>query len=97
LTAGVNALNPADEAADCGRMRRGGAGPAVSWVPRSLRLRLNRYHEQHGWQKPYEESGNKLRRWRDRASGVDLAKPRRRPGLAEVVFDDIDDVKTSVE
>lgn len=41
------------------RLRRGGPGPAVNWVPRGLRGRVNRNFDEHGWQKPYDDDGNR--------------------------------------
>lgn len=41
------------------RMRRGGPGPAVQWVPRVLRPRLNEHFRRRGWQPPYDEHGNR--------------------------------------
>lgn len=41
------------------RMRRGGPGPAVDYVPRALRGRLNSAYRREGWQKPFDEHGNR--------------------------------------
>lgn len=41
------------------RLRRGGPGPQVNWIPRSLRGRVNDDFEKNGWQKPYDEDGNR--------------------------------------
>lgn len=41
------------------RLRRGGPGPAVNWVPRSLRGRVNRRYEARGWQKPFNDDGSR--------------------------------------
>jgi hypothetical protein len=41
------------------RMRRGGPGPAVNWVPRSMRGRVNKSYEQHGWQQPFDGDGDR--------------------------------------
>jgi hypothetical protein len=39
------------------RLRSGGPGPAVNWLPRSLRSRTNKVYDKHGWQQPYDEDG----------------------------------------
>lgn len=41
------------------RLRRGGPGPQVNWVPRSLRNRVNEHFEKQGWQKPYDDNGDR--------------------------------------
>ncbi len=41
------------------RLRRGGPGPAVNWIPRSLRPNLNRYYTRRGWQTPFDQDGNR--------------------------------------
>jgi len=41
------------------RLRRGGPGPAVNWIPRSLRPNLNRHYAKRGWQKPFDHDGNR--------------------------------------
>lgn len=41
------------------RLRKGGPGPAVNWVPRALCGRTNDFYQRHGWSAPYDESGNK--------------------------------------
>lgn len=41
------------------RLRSGGPGPGVNWVPRSMRGKLNRAYEKRGWQKPYDADGNR--------------------------------------
>lgn len=41
------------------RLRRGGPGFAVGWVPRPLRGKLNAWSKKRGWQEPYDESGNR--------------------------------------
>ncbi|WIB62119.1 hypothetical protein DEJ13_17760 (plasmid) [Curtobacterium sp. MCLR17_007] len=41
------------------RLRRGGPGPTVNWVPRRLRGRVNRGFGEQGWQKPYDDEGNR--------------------------------------
>jgi hypothetical protein len=38
------------------RLRRGGPGPAVRYVPRRLRGRLNSVYRRAGWQEPYDDS-----------------------------------------
>ena len=35
------------------RLRRGGPGPQVNWVPRALRGRVNRSYRQHGWREEW--------------------------------------------
>jgi hypothetical protein len=40
------------------RLRRGGAGPAVNWVPRPLRPSLDRRYAKRGWEVPFDEDGN---------------------------------------
>ncbi|MGI5325022.1 hypothetical protein [Actinomadura nitritigenes] len=41
------------------RMRTGGPGPAVNWVPPRLRGRVNAYYRAKGWQEPYDANGRK--------------------------------------
>ncbi len=41
------------------RLRRGGPGPAVNWVPRSMRGAVNRRYEARGRQQPYDADGNR--------------------------------------
>lgn len=41
------------------RLRRGGPGPAVNWIPRRFRQRLNRTYAEHGWQEPFDSAGNR--------------------------------------
>ncbi|RKR73335.1 hypothetical protein [Frondihabitans australicus] len=41
------------------RLRRGGPGPNVQWLPKSMRKRVNDEYEEHGWQKPYDDEGNR--------------------------------------
>jgi len=41
------------------RLRRGGPGLEVGWIPRCLRGRVNAFSKKHGWQLPYDESGNR--------------------------------------
>ena len=41
------------------RLRPGGPGPAVNWVPRSMRGRMNSSYEKRGWQKPFDADGNR--------------------------------------
>lgn len=41
------------------RLRRGGPGPAVNWIPRSLRPNLNRYYAKRGWRAPFDQDGNR--------------------------------------
>jgi hypothetical protein len=41
------------------RFRPGGPGPAVQWVPRSLRPRLNQYYNAKGWTAPFTEEGER--------------------------------------
>jgi hypothetical protein len=39
------------------RLRRGGPGPAVNYVPRAFRQSLDRRYERRGWQLPYDAEG----------------------------------------
>jgi hypothetical protein len=41
------------------RLRGGGRGPAVNWVPRRMRGAVNRQYRRSGWQEPYDASGNR--------------------------------------
>jgi hypothetical protein len=41
------------------RLRRGGPGPAVNYVPPGLRPRLNSLYRRMGWQAPYDERGDR--------------------------------------
>jgi len=41
------------------RMRRGGPGPAVNYVPRGMRGRLNSAYRRKGWQEPFDHEGNR--------------------------------------
>ena len=41
------------------RLRRGGPGPAVNWIPRRMRSEVNSAYEHEDWQKPYDEQGNR--------------------------------------
>lgn len=41
------------------RRRKGGPGPQVNWVPKSMRGKVNEHYEKEGWQKPYDEDGNR--------------------------------------
>ena len=41
------------------RNRRGGPGPGVRWVPRSMRQRVNQRYARKGWQLPYDAQGNR--------------------------------------
>ena len=41
------------------RLRRGGPGPAVNYVPPALRGRLNSAYQRAGWQQPFDEHGNR--------------------------------------
>jgi hypothetical protein len=41
------------------RSRKGGPGPQVNWVPKSMRAKLNDRFEEEGWQKPYDDDGNR--------------------------------------
>ncbi len=42
------------------RLRPGGPGLAVAWVPRSMRPRLNQFHQRHGWQQPFDDNGDRV-------------------------------------
>jgi hypothetical protein len=41
------------------RLRRGGPGPAMNWIPRSMRPKANNMYEKHGWQAPFDGDGNR--------------------------------------
>jgi hypothetical protein len=41
------------------RMRRGGPGPQVNWIPRAMRGRVNESYRKHGWDEPYDADGNR--------------------------------------
>jgi hypothetical protein len=41
------------------RMRRGGPGPAVNYVPQRMRGRLNSAYRREGWQEPFDDEGNR--------------------------------------
>lgn len=41
------------------RLRKGGPGPSVGWVPKRWRAGLNRKFEDEGYQKPYDDNGNR--------------------------------------
>jgi hypothetical protein len=41
------------------RLRRGGPGPAVNYVPRPWRQALNARYARKGWQQPYDANGNR--------------------------------------
>jgi mannose/fructose/N-acetylgalactosamine-specific phosphotransferase system component IID len=41
------------------RMRKGGPGPGVNWIPKSMRGKTNEVYEEHGWQEPYDAQGEK--------------------------------------
>jgi len=41
------------------RLRRGGPGPAVNYVPRMLRPRVNAYYRSRGWQEPFDVDGER--------------------------------------
>jgi hypothetical protein len=41
------------------RMRRGGPGPAVNYVPPPLRGAVNSYYRQRGWQEPFDANGDR--------------------------------------
>ncbi|RFS83410.1 hypothetical protein D0T12_20360 [Actinomadura spongiicola] len=43
------------------RLRKRGPGPAVYWVPRGLRSRVNRHYAEQGWSTPYDERGHRKR------------------------------------
>jgi hypothetical protein len=43
------------------RLRQGGPGPAVNYVPRAFRGRLNSTYERAGWQRPFDDEGNRSR------------------------------------
>lgn len=41
------------------RLRRGGPGPAMNWIPRSMRAKANEQYDKHGWQEPFDDDGNR--------------------------------------
>jgi hypothetical protein len=41
------------------RLRQGGPGPVVNGVPRRFRGRLNAAYQRAGWQKPYDNNGDR--------------------------------------
>lgn len=41
------------------RLRKGGPGPAVNWVPRKMRAGLKETYRDKGWQEPFDEDGNR--------------------------------------
>jgi hypothetical protein len=41
------------------RLRRGGPGPAVNYVPRVRRPRVNAYYRSRDWQEPFDVDGNR--------------------------------------
>lgn len=41
------------------RLRRGGPGPAVNYVPKALRPTVNAYYRDRGWQEPFDVDGNR--------------------------------------
>ncbi|MDE9364776.1 hypothetical protein PZ938_04100 [Luteipulveratus sp. YIM 133132] len=41
------------------RLRRGGPGPQMNWIPRSMRGRANKTYRKHGWQEPFDDEGNR--------------------------------------
>ncbi|MFC6878984.1 MULTISPECIES: hypothetical protein [Actinomadura] len=41
------------------RMRTGGPGPALNWVPPRMRPRVNRLYASKGWDEPYGADGRK--------------------------------------
>ena len=41
------------------RLRPGGPGPGVNWVPRRFRRTMNSAYEAQGWQTPYDAEGNR--------------------------------------
>jgi hypothetical protein len=41
------------------RLRRGGPGPQTNWIPKSMRGKVNDEYEKKGWQKPYDDHGNR--------------------------------------
>lgn len=47
------------------RLRKGDPGPNTGWFPRSARGKVNEEYEKKGWEKPYDDNG-------DRATGRKL-------------------------
>lgn len=41
------------------RMRRGGPGPGMNWIPRSMRGKANEQYAKRGWQKPFDDDGER--------------------------------------
>jgi hypothetical protein len=41
------------------RLRRGGPGPAMNYLPRSLRPMANAYYRRMGWQEPFDVDGDR--------------------------------------
>ena len=41
------------------RLRRGGPGPAMNWIPRSMRGKAHERYREHGWQEPFDDNGNR--------------------------------------
>jgi hypothetical protein len=41
------------------RLRRGGPGPAMNWIPRFMRPRANAEYEKQGWTKPFNDDGTR--------------------------------------
>ncbi|MFZ0666876.1 MAG: hypothetical protein WAM97_14075 [Acidimicrobiales bacterium] len=41
------------------RLRKGGVGPQMNWIPKLMRPRANEYYEKHGWKQPFNDEGNR--------------------------------------
>lgn len=41
------------------RLRRNGPGPAVNYIPKAFRPRMNALYRRNGWQEPFDEDGDR--------------------------------------
>ena len=41
------------------RLRPGGPGPAMNWMPKSMRKGANAEYDKHDWQKPFDDDGSR--------------------------------------
>jgi len=46
------------------RLRKGGPGPSVGWLPKFLSPWANRLFERRRWPVPYDDNLKKVPRWR---------------------------------
>ncbi len=48
------------------RQRPGGRGPTIKgfgvWLPKGMAQRANARYAKHGWEQPFDESGNNIQR-----------------------------------